>query len=223
MKGFLSKMGAWPNARFGSGPFLLVRRRVTSVDGVERCGGWKRNGGRQRVEFPLDHCHAARSQYKYLNASSLCAVVGTRIVVLPRCCKSRPRPVWSAFVSAYGKEPVASRTFPSFRKSIIHERVNYFSRAWLYFPSLIFLPFHRPFKSLSTSFFRLGRVVKSPLLSLVTGQDPEIDGTFHNIFPATTDDEKLLIHIAVFIIVAHFITFYKGPFLVIIFGSEKAF
>ncbi|KAF7385897.1 hypothetical protein HZH66_011739 [Vespula vulgaris] len=23
----------------------------------------------QRVEFPVDHCHAARSQYKYLNAS----------------------------------------------------------------------------------------------------------------------------------------------------------
>lgn len=29
----------------------------------------QRDGWEQGVEFPVDHCHAARSQYKYLNAS----------------------------------------------------------------------------------------------------------------------------------------------------------
>lgn len=29
----------------------------------------QRGGEGQGVEFPVDHCHAARSQYKYLNAS----------------------------------------------------------------------------------------------------------------------------------------------------------
>ena len=46
-------------------PWNGGRRRCT----VEKPRRQKDRGG-QRIEFPVDHCQASRSQYKYLNASA---------------------------------------------------------------------------------------------------------------------------------------------------------
>lgn len=54
------------STRPGSTKLLLVRRGATVVGG----GVDGKDKGREgRVEFPVDHCQASRSQYKYLNAS----------------------------------------------------------------------------------------------------------------------------------------------------------
>lgn len=45
---------------------LEVAEKWRNVDGKRKDKGVEKGQG---VEFPVDHCHAARSQYKYLNAS----------------------------------------------------------------------------------------------------------------------------------------------------------